>query len=77
MTKKDRQLFEQIKKMSVCVNVAEKRFEKIQMFETLKKCLKKPNDIKEVEAEIAKLRASPEFKENEIQKKIEDLNTDF
>ena len=77
MTKKDRQLFEQIKKMSVCVNVAEKRFEKIQMLETLRECLKNPNDKKEVDAEIAKLRANPEFKEYEVKKKLEQIKEDF
>ena len=77
MTEEDRKLFEQIKKMSICVNVAGKNFEKIKMLEVLKKTLTEPSDKNEVDAEIAKLRASPEFKENEIQKKIEDLNTDF
>ena len=77
MTEEDRKLFEQIKKMSICVNVAEKRFEKIQMFETLKECLKNPNDKKEVDAEIAKLRASPEFKEYEVEKKLKKIKEDF
>ena len=77
MTEEDRKLFEQIKKMSICVNVAEKGFEKIKMFETLRECLKNPNDKKEVDAEIAKLRASPEFKEYEVKKKLEQIKEDF
>ncbi len=77
MNKEQKKIFEQIKKMGISENVAGKNFEKIKMLEVLKKTLSEPNDINEVEAEIAKLRASPEFKENEIQKKIEDLNTDF
>ena len=63
--------------MGISENVAGKNFEKIKMLEVLKKTLTEPSDKNEVDAEIAKLRASPEFKENEIQKKIEDLNTDF
>ena len=77
MNKEQKKIFEQIKKMGISENVAGKNFEKIKMLEVLKKTLSEPNDINEVEAEIAKLRASPEFKENEIQKKIEDLNTVF
>ena len=77
MNKKQKQLFEQIKNMGISENVAGSNFEKIKMLEVLMKTLGDPNDRKEVEDEIAKLRASPEFKENEIQKKIEDLNTDF
>jgi len=77
MTKEQRKLFEDIKKMGISENVAGKNFEKIKMLEVLKKTLTEPSDKNEVDAEIAKLRASPEFKENEIQKKIEDLNTDF
>ena len=77
MNKEQKKIFEQIKKMGISENVAGKNFEKIKMLEVLKKTLTEPSDKNEVDAEIAKLRASPEFKENEIQKKIEDLNTDF
>ncbi|OWV26581.1 hypothetical protein B7988_05320 [Fibrobacter sp. UWB1] len=77
MNKEQKKIFEQLKKMGISENVGKTKFEKIELFEAFKKTLTNPNDIKEVDAEVAKLRASPEFKKNEIQKKIEDLNTDF
>ena len=77
MTKEQRKLLDDIKKMGVSENVVGNDFEKIKMLESFKGLLADSNDIKEVEAEIAKLRESPEFKENEIKKKLERIKEDF
>ena len=73
MKKKEREIFDGLKKMGVCEN----GLEKIDALETLKGILKDPNDKEEVDAEIAKLRASPEFKEHEVEKKLEKIKEDF
>ena len=77
MNKKQKKLFEQIKNMGISENVAGSDFEKIKMLEVLMKTLGDPNDKKEVEDEIAKLRASPEYKENEVKKKLKKIEEDF
>jgi hypothetical protein len=77
MKKEQRKAFENIKKMGVSQNVNGFDFEKIKMLEVLKKALTDPSDIQEVDAEIAKLRASPEFKEYEVEKKLEKIKEDF
>jgi hypothetical protein len=77
MKKEQRKAFENIKKMGVSQNVNGFDFEKIKMLEVLKKALTDPSDIQEVDAEIAKLRASPEFKEYEVEKKLEQIKEDF
>jgi len=77
MTKKQRKLFDGLKKMGVSEKVSGGDLEKIQMLEVFKKILTDPNDKEEVDAEIAKLRASPEFKEYEVEKKLEKIKEDF
>ena len=77
MTKKERELFDGIKKMGVSQKVSGGDLEKIQMLEVFKKILTDPNDKEEVDAEIAKLRASREFKEHEYKKKLEQIKGDF
>ena len=77
MTKEEKQIFDGLKKMGVHENVGKHGFEKIQALERFKKLLKDPNDIKQVDDEIANLRASPEFKEREVEKKLEKIKEDF
>ena len=77
MKKEQRKAFENIKKMGVSQNVNGFDFEKIKMLEVLKKALTDPSDIQEVDAEIAKLRASREFKEHEVEKRLEKIKEDF
>lgn len=77
MTKSEKQIFDGIKKMGLHENIGRHGFEKIQILEGFKDYLKDPKDKEEVDAEIAKLRASPEFKEYEVEKKLEKIKEDF
>jgi len=73
----EEELLENILKNGIVENVRGFKLEKIKCLESLAKTAKDPRIRERAKEEIAKLRASTEFKENEIQKKIEDLNTDF
>ena len=73
----EEELLENILKNGIVENVRGFKLEKIKCLESLAKTAKDPDVRKRAKEEIEKLRASPEFKEHEIQKKIDDLNTDF
>ena len=77
--KKDKlgKLLEQIKKFPVSESIAQTEFEKIKLLEMLKDRANDPKAKNQIDEEITKLRESPEFKKNEIQKKLKKICEDF
>lgn len=73
----EKETLELILKFGISENVRGTEFEKIKLLETFAKTAKDPEIKKRTEEEIAKLRASPEFKEYEVEKKLEKIKEDF